>query len=203
MRWLKLFPIFGLLVVLLIVGTIAITNNPKEGTHRLLVAQDLSPYGEVDTAIPESPFEKGKATGPGALAGWEEARSTTIMVGSGKPGENAALVTSRSYKFLTSEAAQAALRAVQDPGLAFSWVTSPEDASLPDQTQRQALAGRSSGWRAWHGTDNERLPAYALWIQFGSYISEVQLTVGIGQELFGRALFNQIIDRLVTDPAKR
>jgi hypothetical protein len=57
-----------------------------EGFHRLLRPDDVSELGNARLITPENSLEKGKWTGPGALVGWEKARSTSNRRAFIKPG---------------------------------------------------------------------------------------------------------------------
>ncbi len=198
MRWIKLLLVFGSLVLLLSIGSTISADGPGIDVTSLISPGDLLAFGSANVVVPEGPVEKQSTGSP---TGWAEARSITIFVNSEKPGGGTAIVTSRAYKFTSEGAAKTALRAVQDPGKALSWMTKAEGASLLSKDQQNLLTLHSASWRAWHGTDNHGFPVYAVWIQEGSGIAEVQMTVNTGQEQMGMRLVDRVIKRLVDEKA--
>ncbi len=204
MRKVKFLSIFVLLALLLSAGPgVGMAQEPpsadsaNEG-HRLVRPADVVAFGDVEVMVPEGTVEKEGPRDYRVLAGWEEGRSTDLIVTSPKSGEFAALINSASYKFSSPQAGQTALNALPDPIGDGSWESVVEDdASVLDDAVVELLEGRS--WRLWHGIDDEGVPAYVLWIQSGPYITEVHLNVL--RESFGRQLFNHIAKRLVDVPS--
>jgi len=163
--------------------------------HLLVQAKDVAAFGEVRVLTPESTIEKGGLRDYGLLNGWVEGRVTDLVVIM-PGGKNGVLVNSAFYKFPSASAAQAALDALPDPIEHCSWKSLVKDASLLDKSLVELLSGHS--WRIWQGIDDEGVPAYVLWIQFGSYVSEVHINAAQGQEAFARQLLNHITAQLVS-----
>lgn len=199
MQRIKLLLVFVSMTLLISMASTASADGPGNVADWLIRPGDLVAFGSTHILVPENLLVERTTSVPGSLSGWAEAHSISILVSSVKPGGDGALITSRSYKFQSSEAARAAFFAAQDPGKAFSWVTKAEGASLLEGNLINLLDRHSALWRAWHGVDNEGLPAYALWIQDTLSVAEVQITVGFGQEAMGKKLVDRVIRRLVDE----
>jgi hypothetical protein len=185
------FVSMAVVLALLLSASLSVTmaqGASPDGTHLLLQPGDVSTFGNTYVLIPDGSIEAKSSSGPGVLAGWIEGRTTSFGVGSETTKEYA-LIDSYSYKFTSSQQAQAALRAVQFPKLA-------DGVSQLDPTLIQLLKRQSNAWQVWYGVDSEGLPAYAVMIQSGSYVTKVYVNVGPNQESFGQRLFNYIAKRV-------
>ncbi len=191
--------IAGLVVAGVVTGGVVAGKEQASGGsgnkgHLLVRPSDVAAFGDVEVAVPEGSVEDSEAIDPLPLTNWEGGRLAVLIITSPESGQFAALIHSSSFKFSSPQAAHTALDALPDPIKDYSWESVVEDnVSMLDDALVESLEGRS--WRVWHGIDNEGVPAYVLWIQSDSYVTEVYLNVL--QEPFGRQLFNHIV-RLVS-----
>jgi hypothetical protein len=164
--------------------------DPATQGHLLVRPEDVAGFGDVAVAEPEGTVGEKEVIDPLPLTGWEEGRSTVLLITSRESGEFVALVYSASYKFPSSQAVQTALGTLPHPINDYSWDWAVlDDVSVFDEDVARLLVGRS--WHLWYGTDNEGMLAFFLWFQSGAYVAEVYLNVL--QEPLGQRLLNHII----------
>ncbi len=197
MRGVRFLLILALLVLVVGAASGVAAAGPEAEGHVLVRSDDLVRFGNVYTIVAATLLDEGRWTGSGVPAGWDEARTTSLLVGWPEDRQLVAIVSSQSYRFTSPAAAEMAFSSVEDPGTAFSWQMRAVGISILDQDTAALLANRAMRWYSWYGADREGLPAYLLRVQVGSYIEELVVSVPHQQDAFGRAVFNHVTRTLL------
>lgn len=182
--------ILGIYVPAVEAGTGAAMNV---GQHHLLALSDVVEFGKAVAFMPEGSVDERLALDPRPLKGWIEGRTTDVVISDFDTGAFVAMLNHTSYQFSSPQAAELALADLPDPLKEYEWKTiTNDDASLLDVSMLKSVG---STWHTWRGTDDEGMPAYVLWLQRGSFISE--LHVNVLDEATGRQLFPRVVGKLL------
>lgn len=170
----RLVMLISLLTVMLPMGTALSNNNrsfPEDCitlNNLLVLPEDVAVFGEVTVTSPEHPLEWDKVP----ISGWEEARANGIVVISPRPGEYAAQIISSFYKFSSADRAYQALKSAPEPQRNYPV---QDGTSLLDKNLIRMLNLRSHIWRSKYTIDEDGMPVYVFYAQFGPYIVDVYI----------------------------
>ncbi|RME11776.1 MAG: hypothetical protein D6802_05955 [Ardenticatenia bacterium] len=157
----------------------------------LLQANDLKGFGYVQVLGSENVIQPEIY---GVLRGWYTGDATHMVVIA--KDEQVALVNSAVYAFPSKASARVALSKMADPVRQYGWQSAVSDAEIIKPEIAEGFKQQGKVWRTWQGVDDEGVPAYVLWVQNGEYVIEAHINVTEGQEQFGRALFDYVVEKV-------